>query len=56
MICQNCGKSIEVNNRYYRAGKNGTVFCKKLCIYEAYKGFYTKSEINKTIVNHTRNK
>ena len=53
MKCQNCGHEIRVNDRYYRAGKNGTVFCSKDCSYEAFEGFYAKKEINKTMERHT---
>ncbi|NWO14668.1 hypothetical protein [Virgibacillus sp.] len=49
MICANCGKAITLHSRYYRAGKNGTVFCSKDCIHEAYEGFYSKQEVDKTI-------
>ena len=53
MKCQNCGQEIHVNGRFFRAGKNGTVFCSKDCSYEAFEGFYTKKEINKTMERHT---
>ena len=54
MKCQNCGHEIHVNNRFYRAGKNGTVFCSKDCCYEAFEGFYTKKDVDKTMEQHTR--
>ena len=53
MCCQNCGHEIRVNDRFYRAGKNGTVFCSKECAYEAYEFFYTKKYINKTMESRT---
>lgn len=54
MECANCGQEIKVNDRYYRAGKNGTVYCSKECTYEAYEGFYSKNEIEKTTERCTR--
>jgi len=53
MKCQNCGQEIHVNDRFFQAGKNGTVFCSKDCSYEAFDGFYAKKEINKTMERHT---
>lgn len=44
MICANCGNQITSN--HFRAGLNGTDFCSKECSYEAYKGFYSKREVN----------
>lgn len=54
MNCQNCGTEIEINNRYYRAGKNGTTFCSKECAYDAYEGYYTPEEVEKTLTRHIR--
>ena len=54
--CSNCGKPIKLQDRYYRAGKNGTIFCSKACVYEAYEGFYSKQEIDSTIKRLTRPK
>ncbi len=56
MKCSNCEKQIKVNGRYFRAGKAGTIFCSKDCSYQAYEGFYTKQEVEKTIERHTRYK
>lgn len=53
MKCQNCGQEIHVNDKFFRAGKNGTVFCSKDCSYEAFEGFYSKKEIDKTLEHHT---
>ena len=53
MECQNCGHEIHVNDRFQRAGKNGTVFCSRDCAYEAYEGYYTKKQINKTMESRT---
>ena len=54
MDCSNCGNEIKINDRYYVAGKNGTIFCSKECAYEAYEGFYTKQEVDSTIKRLTR--
>ncbi|WP_077705520.1 hypothetical protein [Virgibacillus dokdonensis] len=51
MICSNCGNGI-LQSRYYRAGKNGSVFCSKDCAHEAYEGFYSKQEVSKTMECH----
>lgn len=56
MRCANCGESIHLKERYYRAGLNGSIFCTEHCCYEAYEGFYTKQEVDKTIERHTRYK
>jgi hypothetical protein len=47
MLCQHCG--LEIGGVHYRAGLNGTDFCSKSCCYEAYKNFYSKQEVNKTM-------
>ncbi|KSU86569.1 hypothetical protein AS180_17940 [Priestia veravalensis] len=52
MICANCGEAIHSIDRYYRAGKNGTLFCSEDCSYEAFEGFYSKQEVEKTLVCH----
>lgn len=54
MDCSNCGKEIKINDRYYVAGKNGTIFCSKECAYEAFEGYYTKQEVDSTIERLTR--
>ena len=53
MECQNCDHKIQVNDKFQRAGKNGTVFCSRDCAYEAYEGYYTKKHINKTMESRT---
>lgn len=47
MLCANCESSI--TGYHYRAGMNGCTYCSKFCCYEAYEGFYTKQEVNKTV-------
>lgn len=49
MQCANCGQEINLGDSYLRAGKNGSIFCSKECVYEAYEGFYTKEEADRTI-------
>ena len=56
MNCQNCGNSIHLEETFYRAGLHGTVYCSTECCHEAYDGFYTKEEVDKTIERHTRYK
>ena len=54
MKCSNCESEIKVNGRYFRAGKAGTIYCSKSCCYAAYKNYYTKKEVERTIEKHTR--
>lgn len=49
MQCQNCGRVLDSKNIFFRAGKNGTPFCSKSCIYEAFEGYYSKQEVDRTI-------
>jgi len=53
MECQNCANEIHVNDKFQRAGKNGTVFCSRDCAHEAFEGYYTKKQINKTMESRT---
>ena len=53
MECQNCANEIHVNDKFQRAGKNSTVFCSRDCAHEAFEGYYTKKQINKTMESRT---
>lgn len=53
MLCQNCGHEIGQSENYYRAGNNRTVFCSKDCCYEAFEGFYSRKEVDRTMEEYT---
>ncbi|WP_153464808.1 hypothetical protein [Sediminibacillus terrae] len=48
--CANCGEPLHGNNTYFRAGNNGSTYCNKDCAYEAYNGFYSKKQVDQTLV------
>mgnify|MGYP001947030556 CR=1 FL=1 len=54
MKCAHCEHQIYVNDHYYRAGRNGTIYCSTDCAYRAYEGFYAQQEIDKTMERHKR--
>lgn len=47
MKCSHCKKSIEATETYCKAGPNDTVFCSRGCVYQGFKKFYTRHELNK---------
>lgn len=49
MICKHCGELIGETETYCKAGLNNTIFCSKKCAYQAFKKFYTKDEVDKTM-------
>lgn len=47
----NCEEDLSELKSFYRAGNNGTKYCSKQCAYEAYEGFYSREQVNSTLVN-----